>query len=173
MLKAICSGKELTQSVYYFCIDDIIGSPEIQRLKGITHHISTTRFQHCVNVSYYGYRICRILRLDARSAARAGLLHDLFYYDRKAYNSLREKGLPNHSRMHSELALKNARQITAMNPKECDMIVKHMWPMTRPRPKYRETYVITFVDKGCAVLEFCVPKVKKILSGKKNDQIRS
>ena len=39
-----------------------------------------------------------------------------------------------------------------------------MWPMTRPMPSYKETYVITAVDKYCAVLEFCVPKLKKAVN---------
>lgn len=161
MLNAICSRKELTSSGYYNCISDIIDAPELEQLKMITHHITTTRFQHCLNVSYYGYVICRRLKLDARSAARAGLLHDLFYYDRREYNSSREKGQPNHSRRHSDIALKNARLVTDITQKESDIIQKHMWPVTRPLPKYREAYVITFVDKYCAVLEFCVPKLRK------------
>ena len=93
MLKAICSRKELSDSAYYDCVSDIIDAPEIMRLKNIAHHISTTRYQHCVNVSYYGFIICRKLKLDARSAARAGLMHDMFYYDRKEFNSMREKGI--------------------------------------------------------------------------------
>lgn len=167
MLKAICSRKELSGSTYYACISDIIGSPEVEKLKTIKHHISTTRFQHCVNVSYYGYIVCRKLKLDARSAARAGLMHDLFYYDRKAYNSVREKGQPKHSRCHSDIALKNAVMLTDISDIERDMIEKHMWPATRPLPSYKETFVITFVDKYCAVLEFCVPKVRKIVSKNK------
>lgn len=167
MLKAICSNKELTSSSYYCCISDIIDAPQLDPLKDITHHISTTRFQHCVNVSYYSYVVCRKLRLDARSAARAGLLHDLFYYDRKEYNCSRVKGVPSHSRMHSDVALRNALMLTEMNPLEVDMIEKHMWPMTRKLPKYKETYVITVIDKYCAVLEFCVPKIIRIVSGKK------
>lgn len=163
MLNAICSKKELTLSGYYSCISDIINAPELVRLKEITHHISTTRFQHCLNVSYYGYIICRRLKLDARSAARAGLLHDLFYYDRREYNSSREKGQPHHSRCHSDIALSNACKLTEISPKEQDMIVNHMWPVTLPFPKYKETYIITFVDKYCAVLEFFIPKFKKII----------
>ena len=147
MLKAICSSKELTNNSYYACISDIIGSKQVQELKSITHHISTTRFQHCVNVSYYSYIVCRVLKLNARSAARAGLLHDLFYYDRKEYNSEKIKGQASHSL-------------------ERDMIEKHMWPMTRPMPKYKETYIITIIDKYCAVLEFCVPKVQRIVRRK-------
>ncbi|MCM1132651.1 MAG: HD domain-containing protein [Ruminococcus flavefaciens] len=168
MLKAICSHKELTDTVFYMCVDDIIDSPELERLKGITHHISTTRFQHCLNVSYYGYQLCRLFHLDARSAARAGLLHDLFYYDRKRYNSSKTKGQPSHSKKHSDIALRNARLLTDISPKEQDIIQKHMWPVTTAKPSYKETYIITFVDKYCAVLEFCVPKVQKIIRIRRN-----
>ncbi len=164
MLKAICSRKELSDSAYYECVSDIIDAPEIKRLQDITHHISTTRYQHCVNVSYYGFIICRKLKLDARSAARAGLMHDMFYYDRKEFNSAREKGQLRHSAKHSLIASENAALITEVSEKERDMIEKHMWPMTRPMPRFKETYIITFVDKYCAVLEFCVPKVRKFVS---------
>lgn len=164
MLKAICSKKELTDSIFYCCVDDIIDAPELERLKNITHHISTTRFQHCLNVSYYSFQICRILHLDARSAARAGLMHDLFYYDRKKYNACKSKGQPSHSKRHSDVAVHNAERLTEINPCERDIIQKHMFPMTFALPKYKETYIITFVDKYCAVLEFCIPKVQKIIN---------
>lgn len=163
MLKAICSAKELSNSVYYSYISDIVESPELERLKDIPHHISTTRFQHCLNVSYYGYVICRKFRLDARSAARAGLMHDLFYYDRKEYNSERKKWQPKHSRRHSDIALRNADMLTELSALERDIIGKHMWPVTRPTPSYKETYIITFVDKYCAILEFCVPRVARFI----------
>lgn len=45
--------------------------------------MATSRFQHSLNVSYYSFIICRKFGLDAYSAARAGLLHDLYYYDWK------------------------------------------------------------------------------------------
>ena len=164
MLKAICSGKELTLCSYYDCISDIIGSGQFEALKRIRHHVFTTRFQHCINVSYYSYLFCRKFGMNARSAARAGLLHDLFFYDRKKYNSRKEKGQLSHSHMHSLLALENAEKLTEITELERDMIRKHMWPMTRPLPKYKETYVITFIDKYCAVLEFCIPRLKKAVS---------
>ena len=163
MLRAICSGKELTKTGYYRHIDDIIGCCELEELKHITHHISTTRFQHCVNVSYHSYVICRKLGLNAHSAARAGLLHDLFYYDRREYNRSRTKGQLSHSAMHAIQAAENASVVTDITPLERDMIEKHMWPMTRPKPGYKETYVITIVDKYCAVLEFCVPRFRRFI----------
>ncbi len=166
MLRAICSSKELTDSCYYDCVSDIIERRQVQELKSIVHHVTTTRFQHCVNVSYYSYRVCSFLGLNARSAARAGLLHDLFYYDRREYNSLKIKGQDSHSRRHSLEACANAAEITEITMLERDMIEKHMWPVTHRMPRYRETYIITFIDKYCAVLEFCVPRVRKIISGK-------
>lgn len=164
MLKAICSKKELSSDGYYKCVSDIINSMELDRLKGITHHISTTRFQHCLNVSYYTYLICKKLNLDARAAARAGLLHDLFYYDRKEYNRSRKKGQLSHSSMHARLAAEHAAELTKITALERDMIEKHMWPMTRPLPRYKESYIITLTDKYCAILEFCIPKIRTVLS---------
>lgn len=154
MLRAICSKKNLAEIAYYECIKDIIESEEIIKLKNITHHISTTRFQHCLNVSYYNYVICGKLGLDAVSAARAGLMHDLFYYDRKEFNKSKSDKALSHSLFHSLMALDNALKLTEINDCERDIIEKHMWPATRPRPKYKESYVIVFVDKYCAVLEF-------------------
>lgn len=160
MLKAIGSKKNLTNSKYFNCVSDIIDCDEIIRLKQITHHISTTRFQHCLNVSYYSYVLCSKFNLNARSAARAGLLHDLFYYNRKEYNSLRKKQQMSHSMLHSIMACENASQITDVSELERDIIEKHMWPVTRKLPKYCESYIITFVDKYCAVLEYCIPKIQ-------------
>jgi uncharacterized protein len=93
-------------------------------------------------------------------------MHDLFYYDRKEYNSTKVKGQVSHSRKHSLEASANAAEITAISKLERDMIEKHMWPMTRPKPSYKETYIITIIDKYCAVLEFCVPRVQKIVRRK-------
>ncbi len=163
MLKAICSKKELSSDSYYSCVSDIINSTELDKLKEITHHISTTRFQHCLNVSYYTYLICKKLHLDARAAARAGLLHDLFYYDRKKYNKNKTKGQLSHSSMHSRMAAENASMLTDITALERDMIEKHMWPVTRPLPKYKESYIITITDKYCAILEFCISRIKTAL----------
>ena len=123
MLRAICSRKELEKTGYYPLVSDIIDCGQLGELKNITHHISTTRFQHCLNVSYYSYLVCRKLHLNARSAARAGLLHDLFYYDRREYNSSRGKGQLSHSAMHAKLAAENAAGVTEITPLEREAYV--------------------------------------------------
>ena len=148
-----------TESEYYTIIADLLKREEIQNLKKFRHHIMTNRFQHCLNVSYYNYKLCRLLRLDAESAARAGLLHDLYFYDTKAYTS--QKPAVRHSKHHPEIALENAQKLLRLNAKERDMIENHMFPMTFAFPKYPETYLITLVDKYCAVIEFMLPQPKR------------
>ena len=43
--------------------------------------------------------------------------------------------------------------ITDLTEKEQDIILKHMWPVTLILPKYKESFIITFVDKYCAIQE--------------------
>ena len=107
------------------------------------HHYSTTCYQHCINVSYYNYLVCRKLGLNSRSAARAGLLHDLFLYDWR--DREKKKGEMPHGMTHPKVALNNAKQHFEIGKREEDMIVKHMWPLTLKFPKYAESYVIRMI----------------------------
>lgn len=153
MFKAILSRKDLSlENEYFGCVRDILSNRAVLSLGNFRHHIGTTRFQHSLNVSYYNFRLCKLLHLDASSAARAGLLHDLFFYDRKNH----EKLMRSHSEEHAVTALYNASEMFPINEIEGDMIINHMWPMTRRLPRHRETYVITLVDKFCAVAEVTV-----------------
>lgn len=150
MIKAILSKKDLTNvHEYYSCVCDLLNSSEVERLREFRHHIGTTRFQHSLNVSYYNFLLCRKLRLNARAAARAGLLHDLFFYDRKNH----ERVMRSHAEEHSAVALYNASQAFSITELEGDMIVNHMFPMTLRIPRHRETFIITLVDKFCACAE--------------------
>lgn len=153
MLKAILSKKDLMNiQEYYTCVNDLLNSPEVKKLREFGHHLGTTRFQHSLNVSYYNFLLCRKLHLNARSAARAGLLHDLFFYDRKSH----EKVLRSHAEEHASVALYNASLAFPISELEGDMIVNHMWPMTPRIPRHRETFIITLVDKFCACAEIMV-----------------
>lgn len=154
--------KNVKQHAYYPVVKELLDAREVQALKKFRHHKMTTRFQHSLNVSYYNYRLCRLLHLDAESAARAGLLHDLYHYDTARYSGTNPA--IRHSSYHPMVALEGAEQLLALNERERDMIVNHMWPVTSARPKYAETYIITFVDKYCAVLEFLLPQPARLRS---------
>lgn len=131
-------------------IDDIINNEKFQDLEHYKHHYLYTRLEHSISVSYYSYLVCKFLHLDYISVARAGLLHDLFFYDCESPET-RPK---HHMKNHSKIALKNAKNIFDLNNKEQDIILKHMWPITFSPPHYLETLIVTFVDKYCAFREW-------------------
>ena len=139
------------QTEFDFIIQDLTSNETVQKMKFYKQHYDTSCFEHCYNVAYYSYLICKKCHLDYISASRAGMLHDLFLYDWR----LRENGRKGfHAFTHPKTALTNASKIFDLNAKEVDIILKHMWPVTFFHfPKYFESYVITFVDKYCAIQE--------------------
>ena len=131
-------------------VNDIIINEEVQKLKLYKHHYAYTRFEHSLSVAYYSYIICRVLHLDYESIARAGLLHDLFFYDCEDKTIRPKKHISN----HPKVALQNAERLFSLNSIEKDIILKHMWPLTFVPPKYLESFIITFVDNYCALKEW-------------------
>lgn len=155
MSKAIGSKYSIESSIeaneYFEFVKDLLDSDIVKQMKQFRHHYSTTCFQHCLNVSYYNYLVCRKLGLNAKQAARAGLLHDLFLYDWR--DTHRKQGEKPHGMRHPKIALDNAKQNFPISKREEDMIVKHMWPLTIKFPRYAESYVIVMIDKYTAALE--------------------
>lgn len=142
--------KILQDKDFIMIISDLLDQEKVQEMKHYRQHYNINCFEHCLFVSYNTYLICKKHHLDYISGARAGMLHDLFLYDwRKRENGRR--GL--HAYTHPKVALKHASTFLNLNDKEKDMILKHMWPVTPAFPKYKETFIITFVDKYFAVAE--------------------
>ena len=140
----------LKDEEYLSLIRDLLRQPKVIQMRQYRQHHNVNCFDHCLFVSYNTYLICKKNNLDYVSAARAGMLHDLFLYDwRKRENG--RKG--HHAFTHPKEALKQALTITDLNDKEQDIIKNHMWPVTPKFPKYKETYIITLVDKYFAVAE--------------------
>ena len=131
-------------------IKDIKENEIVQEMKNYRQHYETSCYDHCLEASYYCYKICKKINLDYKSAARAAMLHDLFLYDWRKRQPDR-KGL--HAFTHGKTAYENASQIFELNKLQKDMIVKHMWPVTLSFPKYKESYILTLVDKYCAFSE--------------------
>ena len=66
---------------YIQIILEIFNNSTVQQMDNFRQHYDSTCLEHCLEVSYISYKICKKLGLDYVSAARAGLLHDLFLYD--------------------------------------------------------------------------------------------
>ena len=149
MIKNNINTKDMVE--FMQIINDIANNSTVQEMKNFRQHYDTLCYEHCLEVSYISYLICKKLKLDYTSAARAGLLHDLFLYNwRDSKKKLNLKRY--HAFIHPEIALENSLKLFNLNDKEQDIIVKHMWPVTLFKiPKYKESFIITLVDKYSAL----------------------
>lgn len=146
----ICTDTSLSE--FRECVQDIITNSNVLALKEHMQHINSTRFEHCEEVAYYTYVICKKLGLDYVSAARGAMLHDFYFYDWRNKHVEGQKKF--HLMRHPNIALTNALDLFELNDLEKDIIKKHMWPVTIIPPGYKETFIVTCVDKYCATVEF-------------------
>ena len=130
---------------YLSIIDNILENNDFQKLKNIKHH-NTTRLKHSLKVSYYSYRIAKILKLDYRDVARGGLLHDFYEEEISKCNKIKDKVLL-FSTKHSNDALINASNNFELSEKEANIIKSHMFPVDYRIPKYAESWIVSLVDK--------------------------
>ena len=122
----------------------------VQKMKNYRQHYDTSCYEHCLNVSYISYKICKKMNLDYVAVARASMVHDLFLYDWRKRQDGR-KGL--HGFTHPKTSLENAKKLFELSKEEEDIILKHMWPLTAKFPRYKESWVVIGVDKYCAIKE--------------------
>ena len=134
---------------FYLHIAPLLENEQVQALENYIQHNCYSRLNHSLDVAYYSFFIAKLLRWDAGSAARGGLLHDLYLYDRQE-DPEQSKG---HLRAHPKVALENARKVCELNKVEENIIRSHMWLVTLTPPRYKEGFVVTFVDKYCALRE--------------------
>ena len=136
---------------FYAQVGDLAATPEVQKMKQFHHHGKMLCYNHSMFVSYISYRLARRFRWDARAAARGGLLHDLYLY-----NNRDKSAHPGWQCFdHPVAAWRNARELTELSQKEENIILSHMWPLARFRPRSREAALVDFVDTLCATLELC------------------
>lgn len=139
----------LNDAEYMSYVGHLLKMPELRKLDEITHHYTSTRLQHCIKVSYVSYTIAKKRGLNAKATARAGLLHDLFYYDWRV-----TKFAKSHAYVHPHIAYRNARKLTTLSELEKDIIIKHMFGATINPPRYKESWIVTAVDKRVATMEW-------------------
>ncbi|MGX7014058.1 HD domain-containing protein [Vagococcus silagei] len=143
---------------YLELVEDLIFTDEVQSLKQYKQHHYSNRLEHSISVSYRSFLLAKKWNGDVRATARAGLLHDLFFYDWRE----EKMGEGTHAYVHPRIALKNAKELTEISPLEEDIIVKHMFGATIAPPKYKESYIVTLVDKYCACEEAISPFYRKM-----------
>lgn len=141
----------LQDNDYLAIVDNLIQTPMVQELDHYTQHHYKSRLDHVISVSYQSYRLAKWLDLDAQAVARAGILHDLFYYDWRETKF----ELGNHAFIHPRVALRNAEKLTHVTGLEQDIILHHMYPSGYGggMPQSAEAWLVDLVDDWLAVKE--------------------
>ena len=133
---------------YRACVAELLCSPQVQSMKQIPHHPGASCYEHSVFVSYVAWYLAGKWGADARAAARAGLLHDLYLYDPRALPAYRQ------CFAHPVAAARNAAALCGgLSAKEKNCILAHMWPLSRRAPHSREAVAVCLADKLCATAE--------------------
>lgn len=91
----------------------------------------------------------RIAAFHERDLIRGALLHDYFLYDWHIPDPTHRL----HGFRHPGRALENAQRDFVLSDIERDIIRKHMFPLTPALPRYRESLLVSAVDKACSVYE--------------------
>lgn len=146
---------------------DILENRKFQKIAYESHH-GITRMDHSLRVAKYVYKISKKLKLDYESATRAAILHDFFTNEEFGENHGLIQGV-----VHPEIALQNAKGEFKLNAIEENAIETHMFPLNTKMPKYKESWVLTGVDKVVAIYEyfsykFNYTKVTSKVNGKLN-----
>ena len=132
------------------CVGDLIYHERVLSMREIPHHPCCNCYEHSVFVAYVAYRLARRWNLDYRTAARCGLLHDLYLYNARIPGT--HPG--NHAALDPVAAARNARALCGgLTPKEENIILSHMWPLAKRRPRSKEAAVVNLADKFCATTE--------------------
>ncbi len=139
----------------YEYAEDILTSDGMLSEKSFLQHGTVSVYEHsvavaimCISIAHFLARYLHI-KTDERSLVRGALLHDYFLYDWH----ISDKSHRFHGFSHPKTALKNAQRDFELNKIEKNMILRHMFPLTFPPPRYREGMILCVADKICALSE--------------------
>jgi len=154
--------RALKNRKYYEIVRKIIEDPEFQKRKNFKHHEDCSVYEHCIEVSYLAYRICKKLGLYSRDAAIGGLLHDFYYKPWQENVDKKDSFFKQHGFVHAGEALDNSIEHFPefVNARVSDIILRHMFPLNLIPPRYKEGIIISSVDKWNSVHE--LPSIKVV-----------
>lgn len=115
-------------------------------------HGNTSCLKHSLAVAYFCYRVAKKLgffEFRLRELVRGALLHDYFLYD--WHTTKPKNGL--HGFSHPFTAFYNALFDFDLTEVEVDIITKHMFPLTPLLPLFKESVLVSLVDKVCSLYE--------------------
>ena len=136
-------------------VKDIVENEAFTKSGSEPHH-GITRFEHSMRVAKYTYLISKFFHMkNSNDATRAALLHDFYVFDdMKGQSSARQL------QTHPMVALNNSLKYFELNDMQKDIIKSHMFPCNLDVPKYKESWLVSLIDKvigGYEIVLFKAP----------------
>ena len=142
---------------FYSLVQDIIDNEDFNKLADDLHH-GITRYDHLVRVAYYSFLVSKFLKLNYVETTRAALLHDFY-----SNEELKGNGGLKKLRVHPNVALNNSLKYFELDNVQKDIIKSHMFPCTLSIPKYKESWLVSGVDKIVSTYEMVRYKISLYL----------
>ena len=131
-------------------INDILKNEEFITLRYEIHH-GITRLDHSLKVAKLTYNITKFFKMKHYvEVTRASLLHDFFRSCEVTNNSFVN---------HPDIALLNAKRNFELNKMQENIIASHMFQVSHFMPKYKESLIVSLMDKIVAVEECTCYKI--------------
>ena len=133
-----------------FCnlIDNIINNDNFKALDNELHH-GISRYDHSIRVAKATYFVGKRLHLKKLDeTVKAAVLHD-YYLDK----DLPEFNAKEKLKEHPIAACENAIRDFDVNSFQQNIIKTHMFPICKEMPKYKESLLVSTMDKCVAAYE--------------------
>ena len=166
---------------WYEIVKEILNSDEFQNRQYFPHHHYYSVWDHSIIVSFRSFLIAKRLRINPRNCAIAGLLHDFyevaFIYsaELEALSEKYVKDTNQHKKLFKKHGFTHAKQAAEnytkffpdlVNAQITNAIKRHMFPLNIIPPRFKEGWIITYVDKRNSLGE--IMYIKAYLKYKRN-----
>lgn len=148
-MKKDITDELLNDDEYLNIVSPILNSSEFKKRKKWMHHENVSLYEHLVVVSYLSYKICKKRKYNYRDAAIGGLLHDFYCKSWQENLYVKKPFFKQHGFSHAREAMYNSYKFYPkfMNKRVANIIERHMFPLNIIPPRYKEGWVVTYVDK--------------------------
>ncbi len=162
---------------WFMLVEDILMNDEFQKRKIFPHHHNMSVWDHSILVSFRSFIVAKTFHASEEVCAIAGLLHDFYPWSWIYSEELEEldegiylfelrrkkKGLFDlHGFTHANAASINYVKYfpELENKRVTNAIKRHMFPLNIVPPRYKESLIITIIDKLNSVNE--LPSIKVV-----------
>lgn len=138
----------------------ILENEEFKKRKSFCHHGDITVYEHSLKVALMAYKISRFFKnIDFNSLLIGALLHDFYFRDWQSYKEKRPF-FKKHGFVHAKEALDNSEIHfpMLMNDRVRNIILRHMFPLNKIPPRYKEAWIVSIADKLVSLETLLQPK---------------